>query len=229
MRINDDRILNAYIAELGQRLVKNSKRKDIKYAFKVVNDESINAFALPGGYCYINTGLINFTDNEPELASVIGHEIGHVVGRHSAKELSKQRTFGFLYYAGYFITYFITGAAPPRLAKKTVGLLNTSILLNYGRGAELEADRLGIQEMHDSGIDPYGAQLFFEKLAEREKGGERSNLEKMLSSHPPTADRIKQAKKEIRKLAMKKYDPEISVGFSKAKERLKQLKIGGKK
>ena len=91
LTLNDNDVINEYINDLGQRMVKVSNRSNIPFTFKVVNDPNINAFAIPGGFCYVNTGLIRFADNEAELASVIGHEIGHVVGEHSMKRMSKAR------------------------------------------------------------------------------------------------------------------------------------------
>ena len=200
LSINDDLVLNAYINNLGQRLVKASKRKNIPYTFKVVNDKAVNAFAIPGGYCYVNTGLINLAESEAELASVIGHEIGHVVGEHGMENMTKQKIIGF---AGALLL----GGNPSFTEEIISGLIQRGVLTNFGRAAELEADRLGIEQMHDAGIDPVGFELFFEKMLKEEKGG-KSKFSSILSTHPPTSLRIERSSKIIAQLPNKEYDAE---------------------
>ena len=141
LNINNDPVLNQYINSLGQRLVKSSNRNDIPYTFKVVNDKSINAFAIPGGYCYINLGLIDLAESEAELASVISHEIAHVVGEHGMENMTKQQIIGF---AGAMIL----GAKPTFTEEIISSIIQRGVLTNFSRGAELEADRLGILQMH---------------------------------------------------------------------------------
>lgn len=211
-----DPLVNDYINDLGQRLVRVSKRNNIKYTFKVVNDPAVNAFAIPGGHCYVNLGLIDFADTESELASVIGHEIGHVVGEHGMENMTKQNIIGI---AGAIAL----GSNPSFGEEFMSSLIQTGIITNYGRAAELEADKLGIEQMHDAGIDPNGSKKFFEKLAMEEKEGS-SKMASILSTHPPTSIRIKKATKIIKDLPPKKYDDLTSKSFQDLKEYLLRIK-----
>ena len=198
LSINYDSLLNQYINSLGQRLVKSSNRNNIPYTFKIVNDRSINAFAIPGGYCYINLGLIDLAESEAELASVISHEIAHVVGEHGMENMTKQQIIGF---AGAMIL----GARPTFTEEIISSIIQRGVLTNFSRGAELEADRLGIQQMHAAGIDPIGFESFLKKMRDQEKG-ENSQFSKMLSTHPPTSLRIKKSIETRTSLSRKKYD-----------------------
>ena len=198
LNINNDLILNQYINSLGQRLVQSSNRKDIPYNFKIVNDKSINAFAIPGGYCYINLGLIDLAENEAELASVISHEIAHVVSEHGMENMTKQQIIGF---AGAVIL----GGRPTLTEEIISSIIQRGVLTNFSRGAELEADRLGIEQMHAAGINPIGFESFLKKMRDQEKG-ESSRFSNMLSTHPPTALRIKKSFETRTSLSQKKYD-----------------------
>ena len=171
LTLNTNPEIVSYINDIGQKLVKVSKRSSVPFVFKVVDDPSVNAFALPGGFCYINTGLILFADTESELASVIGHEIAHVVGEHSMKRLSKTRALNSVLQVGSILGSIFIGQETTVNALMIADLASTGVLLNYSRGDELEADRLGLQQMHDAGINPDGSKKFFEKLAKEEKRG----------------------------------------------------------
>ena len=212
LKLINDPFINEYINELGQRLVSVSKRKNIKYTFKVVNDPAVNAFAIPGGYCYVNIGLIQFADTESELASVIGHEIGHVVGEHGMENMTKQNIIGI---AGAIVL----GSSPSFGEEFMARLIQRGILTNYGRAAELEADKFGIQQMHDAGIDPNGSKQFFEKMALEQKEGS-NRMQSILSTHPLTSIRIKQASKIIKSLQEKEYDSLTSKNFEVLKKYL---------
>ncbi|MBM3215304.1 peptidase M48 [Candidatus Poribacteria bacterium] len=193
--VTDTRI-TSYVEDLTQRLAKVCKRRDVAYRSRVVESEEINAFAVPGGYVYVNIGLIRAAKNESELAGVIGHEIGHVVGRHGAKQLSKQ-------YGIEILVKMVTGS-DPTLTEQIVGtMLNvgaTGLLLKYSREDESQADSLGVQNLYDAGLDPNGLANFFETLLTEEGGGRTTKLEQMLSTHPPTGDRIRKARAQIAKL-----------------------------
>ena len=197
LSINNDLILNQYINSLGQRLVQSSNRKNIPYTFKIVNDKSITAFAIPGGYCYINLGLIDLAENEAELASVISHEIAHVVGEHGMENMTKQQIIGF---AGAVIL-----GGRPTLTEEIISSINQrGVLTNFSRGSELEADRLGIEQMHAAGINPIGFESFLKKMRDQEKG-ESSRFSNMLSTHPPTALRIEKSYDTRIQLPKKNY------------------------
>ena len=216
LSLNTDPEIINYINDIGQRLVKVSKRNSLPFVFKVVNDPAVNAFALPGGFCYINTGLILFSDSEAELASVIGHEIAHVVGEHSMKRLSKTRAINGMLQVGSILGSIFIGQETTENALMIADLASTGVLLNYSRGDELEADRLGIQQMHDAGLNPIGSQTFFQKLSNKE--GEKTSG--FFSTHPATVDRFKQSKRLIDKLPNKNYDPLSNQRFEKIKNKL---------
>jgi len=189
----DDPEITRYVERVGLRLVDSSMRRDLEYRFFVVNTKEINAFALPGGFIYVNRGLIETTDNESELAGVIGHEIGHVVGKHSLKQLSKK-----LLLAGITVG---AGLAVSAKSKKWgeivsiaggVGVFFAS--LKYSRDDEREADWLGLTELHKAGYDPWGMVTFFEKLESKSKGG---NLPAFLSTHPLPRERKANMRQQI--------------------------------
>jgi predicted Zn-dependent protease len=208
-----------YIDGLGQALVKRSQRSDIPYYIKVVDTDDVNAFAIPGGYLYVNRGLISTAENESELVGVMGHEIGHVVGRHGAKQLSRQ-------YGLEILSSLILGENPGtarQLAVQFAGIGGTLGLFHYSREAELEADRLAVHEMYDAGFDPEGMATFFEKLMalhEREPSG----LEALFATHPATPERIKSVRQIIASLPKKTGLRKDSEQFQQLKKRLPALK-----
>ncbi len=195
LKLVSDPVVNAYVDSLGQLLARNSDRSDIPYVIKVVDTDEVNAFAIPGGYLYVNRGLIVTAARECELAGVMGHEIGHVVGRHSAKQMSRQLGLSA-------VTGLILGNDPQQWASLTANVLSAGTLLHYGREAELEADRYGITEAYRSGIDPEGMVTFFEKLLDMEKR-EPGAVEKLFSTHPPTGERISTGRALIASLPAK--------------------------
>ena len=203
-----------YINDIGQKLVKVSKRNSVPFVFKVVDDPSVNAFALPGGFCYINTGLILFADTESELASVIGHEIAHVVGEHSMKRLSKTRAINGVLQISSILGSIFIGQESTENALMIADLASTGVLLNYSRGDELEADRLGLQQMHDAGLNPIGSQSFFQKLSKKDGGSSAG----FFSTHPATDDRFEQARRLINNLPKKNYEPLTNSRFEKVKK-----------
>ena len=142
-----DEELQAYVDRIGQDLAKNSDRADIPYTFTVINDENINAFALPGGFIYINRGLMAYLDNEAELAAVLSHEIGHVTARHSVRQQTANSANSFLSQ----VAWVVTGSGDLAQASNMYG---TSLLRGYGREHELEADSEGAEYLHNAGYDP---------------------------------------------------------------------------
>jgi predicted Zn-dependent protease len=166
--------LNRYLNSIGQRLARTSKRPDIPYTFQAVNDRGINAFATMGGYVYINTGTIAAADNEAELASVIAHEIGHITARHAVTKMRDAAlSQGLMTAAG--------------LQESTIVQLGVQFAVNLpmSREDELEADRLGLNNLIRAGYAPIGMVNFMKKL--QRQGGAGIEL---LSSHPDTANRV---------------------------------------
>src|SRR5262245_35609903 len=186
---------NAYIGALGQRLAsKVPNENKFPFYFKIVNDRSINAFALPGGPVYIHRGAIEAADNEAQLAGVIGHEIGHVILRHGTNQATKaQLGQGAL---GILGAVHGNGAAG-QLATIGGGFLASSVLLKYSRDAESESDLIGTQVLYDLGYDPKAMAEFFEKLAKEHKG---TKAEEFFSNHPIPENRVLKVNTEIKKL-----------------------------
>ncbi len=193
----DDPEVAGYIAEIGFRLVKVSEMPDLAFRFTVLNDEKINAFALPGGYVYITRGLIALAESEAELAGVIGHEIGHVTARHTAERYSKTMAANIgLTVLG--ILGSVYGA--PGEATQVLSIGAESILKGYSREQELEADMLGVRYVNRAGYDANGMTSFFRKLKGHDElhaamEGRATNEENFShqSTHPRTTDRIEQA------------------------------------
>lgn len=216
LKLWNDPVVAAYVDSLGQMLAKHSDRSDIPYVIKVVDTDEVNAFAIPGGYLYVNRGLITTAARESELAGVMGHEIGHVVGRHGAKQMSRQ-------YGLAFITGLLLGNDPAQWQSMTADLLSNGTLLHYGREAELEADGFGIMETYRSGIDPEGMVTFFEKLLDLEQR-EPGLLDKLFSTHPPTKERISAGRALIATLPPKRGLSSDSPRFHEIQKRLPVLK-----
>jgi predicted Zn-dependent protease len=216
-----DPIVLAYIDSLGQAIVRHSRRGNIPYHIKVVDTDEVNAFALPGGYLYVNRALIETADTESELAGVMGHEIGHVVARHGARQLTKQ--------FGLSIIVTLAAGEDPDLTRKIVADIvatgGTFGLLHYSREAEREADQLSVQELYDANIDPQGMAIFFEKLLSLQKR-QPGSLEKLFSTHPPTEERITNVQSEIARLPEKIGLSSDSKRFHSIKERIVKRKDG---
>ncbi len=183
VRLSSDAALNAYVTRMGQRIVAQTEMANLPWTFQVVEDDAINAFNIPGGHVYINTGLIANARNASELAGVMAHEITHGVSRHGTEQLSKQ--YGVSALLG------LAGQDPNLLTEIAAGL----IFAKYSRGAERESDTYGIRFMTAAGYDPHGMVGLFETL-QAESGGGNRNLA-FLSSHPLTADRIQAARQQI--------------------------------
>ncbi|MBM3261933.1 MAG: M48 family metalloprotease [candidate division Zixibacteria bacterium] len=213
-----------YIQELGQSLVKVSKRTDIAYEIKVVDTDEVNAFALPGGFLYVNRGLISTAENESELAGVMGHEIGHVVGRHGVRQMTRQIGLEL-------ITSLVIGDNPGmarQLAGQFAGIGGAIGMLKYSRNAEREADALAIQEIYDAGIDPMGMATFFEKLKALHDENP-TGFAALFTTHPAPAERITNAKRDITALPKKAGLRKDSERFQRIKKRLPALKPVKKK
>jgi predicted Zn-dependent protease len=190
VRLINDPVVTEYINRLGQQLVRNSDAK-VPFTIKVIDDDQVNAFALPGGFFYVNTGLILAADNEAGLAGVMAHEIAHVAARHATKNQSRAQLFDL---ASIPLVFF--GGPAAMIARQAMGLAVPMGFLKFSRDAEREADMLGLQYDYATGYDPEEFVKLFEKMRQDEKG-KKSVLAKAFSTHPMTDDRIKRAQKEI--------------------------------
>ena len=188
----DDPVINEYVNRVGQNIVRNSDAK-VPFTIKVIDSDVVNAFALPGGFFYVDSGLILHADEESELAGVMAHEIAHVCARHGTKERTKEELINLASIpAMIFIPYTWAGYA-------LIQGMNFAIpmgLLRFSRGYEAEADYLGLQYMYKAGYDPNSFVTFFEKVEAEEKK-QPGTIPKVFSTHPPTPERIEATQKEI--------------------------------
>lgn len=189
-KIHPDRQLQAYIQRTATPLINNAlqDRANIQYQIKVLDDPAqINAFAVPGGYLYVYSGLLLIADDEAELAGVLAHELGHIVGRHSANQLAAQ--------FGIDLLVDLTLGEDPLQLGEIAGQLSGA---RFSRDDENEADKFGVKYTIAADYDPRGLIDFFAKLKKMEKS-RSSDLAKLFASHPPTGERIKHIKKLIAK------------------------------
>jgi predicted Zn-dependent protease len=205
-KIVDDPIIAEYVNRIGQNLVRNSDAK-VPFTIKVIDSEEINAFALPGGFFFVNTGILLNADNEAEMAGVMAHEIGHVAARHG----TRQATRGELAQIGTIVPLLAVGGIAGYGIYEASGLLVPMGFLKFSRNFESEADMLGIQYMYKAGYDPNAFVDFFEKVQSQEKR-KPGTMSKLFSSHPPTDDRIKHSQEVIEKQL--KAKPEYVVSTS---------------
>jgi beta-barrel assembly-enhancing protease len=192
---NDPKV-DAYLTQLGTRLAAKLPTGGVQYPFEFhcVNDKAINAFALPGGYVFINRGAIEVADNEAQLAAVMAHELSHVALRHGTNQATKaQATQGFLGIASGIFGGSTGGALLTELGAFAAG----GVLLRYSRTAESQADIMGTQVLYDAGYDPRAMAQFFEKLEAETKG---KNPPEFFSDHPNPEHRVERVEEEIDKL-----------------------------
>jgi len=188
-KVSDDSILTDYLNQVGQKIAGISDRTDIEYSFKVLESPEINAFACPGGFIYIYTGLLKTMDNEAQLAGVLAHEIGHVVARHSVKRLQQV--------LGIQVLLSIALGETSEATQKAISAGLVVILQGYSRQNEFEADYDGALYMTKAGHHPQGMIQLFGKFKEMEKGKKNTFLDQLLASHPPTDERIAKIEQHI--------------------------------
>ncbi len=189
-KVIKDPIITEYVNRVGQNLVRNSDAK-VPFTIKVIDNDEVNAFALPGGFFYVNSGLILAADNEAELAGVMAHEIAHVAARHATKNATRNEIFNLA-----SIPLVFVGGPVGYAVRQAVGLALPMSMLKFSRDAEREADMLGLEYQYAAGYDPQEFVKFFEKLKSEEKK-KQSIFAKAFSTHPMTEDRIKRAQLEI--------------------------------
>src|SRR5579864_9075373 len=216
-KLIDDPIIAEYVNRVGQNLVRNSDAK-VPFTIKVLDTEEVNAFALPGGFFFVNSGLILRADNEAELAGVMAHEIAHVAARHGTRQATRGEIINIasipLIFMGGWTGYAIRQGA---------GLAIPLGFLTFSRGFESEADMLGLEYMYKTGYDPVAFVDFFEKIQSMEKK-KPGTLAKVFSTHPMTDDRIKAAQKNIASILKAKPEYVVSTSeFNDVKGRLSML------
>lgn len=216
-KIIDDPVIAEYVNRVGQNLVRNSDAK-VPFTIKVLDSEEVNAFALPGGFFFVNSGLILKAETESELAGVMAHEIAHVAARHGTRQATKGEIINLasipLIFMGGWTGYAIRQGA---------GLAIPLGFLNFSRAAEREADFLGLQYLYKTGYDPTSFVDFFEKIQSMEKK-KPGTVSKVFSTHPMTDDRIKSAQEEIQKILVAKPEYVVNTSeFNDVKNRLAML------
>ena len=188
--VTDPEIIE-YVNRIGQNLVRNSDSR-VPFTIKVIDSGEVNAFALPGGFFYVDSGLILAAESEAELAAVMAHEIAHVAARHATKNMTKQQ----LWNMASLPLMFVGGPAGYAIAE-IASIAVPMSFLKFSRDSEREADMLGLQYDYAAGYDPQAFIQFFERLKTEEKN-KHSKVAKLFSTHPMTADRITAAQTEIK-------------------------------
>src|SRR5436190_20586 len=220
----DDPVVTEYVNRVGQNLVRNSDAR-VPFTIKVIDSDEVNAFALPGGFFYVNSGLILRAQEESELAGVMAHEIAHVAARHGTKNATKGELMQLASIpAMIFIPYSMAGYAMYQGLNLAIPLT----FLKFSRDAEREADFLGLQYMYKTGYDPNSYVTFFERIQADEKR-RPGTIPKVFSTHPPTPDRIENTQKEIARILPAKQEYLVTTSeFDTVKARLRNIMFSRK-
>jgi len=220
----DDPVVTEYVNRVGQNLVRNSDAQ-VPFTIKVIDSDEVNAFALPGGFFYVNSGLILRAQEESELAGVMAHEISHVTARHGTKQATKADIIQIGAMAAMiFVPYGWAGYG----IYEGMNLAIPLTFLKFSRDAEREADFLGIQYMYKAGYDPNSYVTFFERIQADEKR-RPGTIPKMFSTHPPTPERISDAQKEIARILPEKDEYIVTTSeFDQVKARLRNVMFARK-
>jgi predicted Zn-dependent protease len=223
-KLIDDPVVTEYVNRVGQNLVRNSDAR-VPFTIKVIDSDEVNAFALPGGFFYVNSGLILRAQEESELAGVMAHEISHVTARHGTKNATKGEAMQLamiplmLLGPGGWAGYGIYEAA---------SLAIPVTYLKFSRDAEREADFLGLQYMYKAGYDPNSYVTFFERIQADEKR-RPGTIPKVFSTHPPTPERIEATQKEIARILPAKQEYIVTTSeFDSVKSRLRNIMFAKK-
>jgi predicted Zn-dependent protease len=220
----DDPVVVEYVNRVGQNLVRNSDAR-VPFTIKVIDSDVVNAFALPGGFFYVNSGLILHADEEAELAGVMAHEIAHVCARHGTKQATKGEIAQLaMIPAMIFIPYTWAGYA----IYQGMNFMIPLTFLKFTRDEERQADFLGLQYMYKAGYDPNAFVSFFEKVEAIEKK-QPGTIPKIFSDHPPTPDRVESIQKEIATILPARDEYIVSTSeFDSVKARLQMIESGQK-
>jgi len=215
-----DPAVNRYLNILGDSLAKITSRADLEWHFYMVNTNEFNAFALPGGYIYVNRGVAERSDRLDEFASVLAHEIGHVVMRHSVKQMEQIQTANL----GAFVLCNLTSVCSSGLGSAGVNVAGGALFAKFSRDDERQADAAGIQEMVRAGINPEGMASMFQKLL-NERQSQPGALDTWFASHPLEEERIQNARNQVAQInpAIIRTLTKNTTGFNDFKARVKSL------
>jgi beta-barrel assembly-enhancing protease len=223
-KLIDDPVVTEYVNRVGQNLVRNSDAQ-VPFTIKVIDSDEVNAFALPGGFFYVNSGLILRAQEESELAGVMAHEISHVTARHGTKQATKAELIQLGAMAAMIVVPY--GWAGYGIYQG-MNLAIPLTFLKFSRDAEREADFLGIEYMYKAGYDPNAYVTFFERIQADEKH-RPGTIPKMFSTHPPTPERIELAQKEIARILPDKDEYIVTTSeFDSVKSRLRNVMFAKK-
>ena len=189
LRLVNNRALTGYVSQMGQKIARQTELAELPWEFHVVADPEVNAFNIPGGHVYVNTGLIATTDNASELAAVMAHEIAHGVSRHGTEQLT--RGYGLNLLAGVLL-----GEDPATYERILAQLAGAGTIARFSRDAETEADDLGYAYMVRAGYHPRGMQTIFEELLSRRRSSPGA-VQEFFATHPLTEDRIDRVRRRI--------------------------------
>ena len=217
IKLINDPVITEYVNRVGQNLVRNSDAQ-VPFTIKVIDSDVVNAMALPGGFFYVNSGLILAADEEAEMAGVMAHEIAHVAACHYGREATRMNLLQLASLPAIFM-----GGALGYGIYEGMGLGIPLTFLHFSRGFEAEADYLGIEYMYRSGYDPSAFVSFFEKIQAMEKK-KPGTLSKAFDTHPQTPDRIEKSQDEIRKILPAKQQYVVTTSeFDEVKARLASI------
>ena len=217
IKLVNDPVITEYVNRIGQNLVRNSDAQ-VPFTIKVIDSDVVNAMALPGGFFYVNSGLILAADEEAEMAGVMAHEIAHVAACHYGREMTRAQLLQLATVPLIFI-----GGGIGYGAYEASGLAIPMTFLKFSRNFEAQADYLGVQYMYRAGYDPSAFISFFEKIQAMEKK-KPGTLAKAFETHPPTADRIEKSQEEIRKVLPSKAQYIVTTSeFDEVKARLASI------
>jgi len=191
-----DATLQRYIDVLGDSIAHVTSRADLDWHFAIVNTDVVNAFALPGGFIYVNRGIIEHADKMDELAGVMAHEIGHVVKRHSVKQMQQAQGAN----VGVTLACILTNVCESQVGQTAINVGGTLVFAKFSREDEAEADEEGFSYLVKAGISPQGMVSFFQKLLEMEQTSGGSSVPAWFSDHPLTQDRISDIQNMINQL-----------------------------
>jgi predicted Zn-dependent protease len=217
-----DAVIQNYVNALGQRIARTTSRADLNWQFQVVNSDVVNAFALPGGFVYVNRGVLERASNMSEVAGVIGHEIEHVVRRHSVKQMEQAQGAN----VGLGIACALTGICNSGLAQAAINIGGTAVFAKFSRSDEIQADEGGFNNVMRAGISPRGMYTFFQKLlAEEQNSGSGGSAAAWFSDHPGTQDRIADIQRMLSQVPASQLNAlqTNDSGFATMKARLARL------